>query len=83
MPCHVECQILVDAAHAGNLFQVGVDLLIRRDGEEQAAFGCTVVFLDQSDGDVEQAHMHGYFGLLPFGVDPQITVGPSAEHIGG
>lgn len=78
----VERQILVDAAHAGNLFQVGVDLLIRRDGEEQAAFGRTVVFLDQPYRNVEQAYMHGNIGLLPFGVDPEITVGPSTKHIG-
>ncbi len=83
MTCHVECQILVDAAHACNLFQVGVDLLIRRDGEKQTAFGRTAVFLDQSYGNVKQAYMHGNVGILPFGVDPQIAVGPSAEHIGG
>lgn len=79
MPRAVECQILVDAAHACNLFQVGVDFLIRRDGEKQTAFGRTAVFLDQSYGNVEQAYMHGDIGLLPFGVDPEIAVGPSAD----
>ncbi len=79
----MECQVLVDAAHAGNLFQVGVDLLIRRDGEEQSAFGRTAVFLDQSDRNIEQTYVYGHIGLLTLGVDPQIAIGPSAEHIGG
>lgn len=85
MPRGVECQILVDTAEVGNLLQVGVHLLIRRYGEEQSALPLdrTLILFDKPQRCLQQPHMYRNIRFLPFGVDPQVAVGPALKHVGG
>lgn len=81
----MECQILVDTAEVGNLLQVGVYLLIRRYGEEQSALPLdrTLVLFDKPQRCLQQSYVYRNIRFLPFGVDPQVAVGPALKHIGG
>lgn len=82
---HVECQILVDTAEVGNLLQVGVYLLIRRYGEEQSALPLdrTLVLFYEPQRRLQQSYMYRNICFLPFGVYPQVAVGPALKHVGG
>ena len=85
MPSGVECQILVDTAEVGYLLQVGVHLLIRRYGEEQPTLPLdrTLVLFDKPQRRLQQPHMYRNIRFLPFGVYPQVAVGPALKHVGG
>lgn len=88
MPCKVEGQILLDPTDVGNLFEVGIGLLVREHREEfPLSISLVAILGDNALGNVEEEDVGGYAGLLPLRHNPLLIahcddmVGREVGHI--
>ena len=70
----MECEVLFNPAHIGNLFQVGIQLLVADYRQYLSVRQLAFVFLQYHFGNIQQGNIHVRVGLLPLRHYPQIAV---------
>lgn len=66
----VERNVLVNAAHGGEFFQITVGTLIRYDREDMPVSALSLVLLDYREGIIKKRHIDGNAGFLAVGHNP-------------
>ena len=70
MSCKVKRNVLVDAAHGGEFFQITVGALIRYDRKDMPVCALALVLLDYREGIIKKWHVDGNAGFLAMGHNP-------------
>ncbi len=70
MSCEVKRNVLVDAAHGGEFFQITVGALIRYDREDMPVSALPLVLLDYRKRIIEKRHVDCDTGFLAVGHNP-------------
>lgn len=73
----VHCQVLVDFAYLGYLFQIAIHHLIAGNWKQNAFLGCLLValiFLDDGEGYIKQWNVAHLFCFLPGFAYPLVAI---------
>ena len=74
MPGEVIGQVLPNSAYISEFLQICVHLLVAWHGQGAVVGLFPLVLLQDAQGDVQQAHVDGYAGLMALGDNPIVAV---------